>query len=197
MWIEDFREFINNCENKESESKFDHILEKTLEYEGGYVNHPNDPGGATNKGITQDTYDRYIESIRNVRDIPDCLVNKIYEDLYYKKIKLPVMGFKTSLAMFDFAVHSGVSKASITLQRIINDRGDFNPRIAEDGIIGQETQKEFEKVYENDESMALEIIRRRRNFLNELCENNSKLRTFKEGWNNRIEDIIKEVKNYG
>ena len=39
-------------------SNFDRALSLTLRYEGGYVNHPKDPGGATNKGVTQKVYDR-------------------------------------------------------------------------------------------------------------------------------------------
>ena len=39
---------------------FDHCLELVLEHEGGFVNHPKDPGGMTNKGITKRTYEKYL-----------------------------------------------------------------------------------------------------------------------------------------
>ena len=42
-------------------TRFDECLPLVLVHEGGYVNHPKDPGGATNKGITQRTYDAWCK----------------------------------------------------------------------------------------------------------------------------------------
>jgi hypothetical protein len=41
------------------QATYDAVLPKVLAHEGGYVNHPADPGGPTNKGITQAAYDRF------------------------------------------------------------------------------------------------------------------------------------------
>ena len=46
-----------------SSKSFPQSLQLVLAHEGGFVNHPKDPGGATNKGITQKVYDTYRKSI--------------------------------------------------------------------------------------------------------------------------------------
>ena len=62
---------------------FDTALAFALRWEGGYVNHPADPGGATNKGVTQRAYDawrvRRGQTKRDVRAITGAEVHAIYE----------------------------------------------------------------------------------------------------------------------
>ena len=68
---------------------FKKALSFVLKWEGGYVNNPNDRGGATNKGITQNTYNSYLQSkgrpTKDVRYITDAEV----EDIYYSRYWLP------------------------------------------------------------------------------------------------------------
>ena len=52
---------------------YDKCLALVLRYEGGYINHPDDPGGPTNKGVTQEVYDGWrkahnqqTQSVRNI-----------------------------------------------------------------------------------------------------------------------------------
>ena len=64
---------------------FDKCLDKVLEHEGGYVNHPDDPGGRTNMGITQDTYESYLGrdvSEQEMKDMPKLDVAAIYKKMY-------------------------------------------------------------------------------------------------------------------
>lgn len=69
--------------------------DKVLAYiglsEGGYVNHPKDPGGATNKGVTQSTYDAYNtlrgEEKKNVKDITKAEANAIFVSQYFTPIR--------------------------------------------------------------------------------------------------------------
>lgn len=116
-------------------------LSFTLKWEGGYSNHPYDRGGPTNKGITQLTYDNYCKSkgIPNkpVKLISDKEVEDIYYKNYFKAADCDKYDDKIAIALFDFAVHSGVVRANDYLRKsnykisdYISLREDFLRRIA-------------------------------------------------------------------
>lgn len=98
---------------------FDKALKFTLQWEGGYVNNPNDSGGATNKGITQKTYDEFIKThgthnihaSTDVKNISAFEVSCIYKDMYWRKLNADSLSPKLAIAAFDFAVNSGVTTA--------------------------------------------------------------------------------------
>jgi lysozyme family protein len=83
--------------------------------EGGYVNHPADPGGATNQGITQRVYDAWRAKselpTRSVRDIDPFEVKEIYRLQYWQPSGANVQVWPMSLAVFDAAVNHGVKRA--------------------------------------------------------------------------------------
>lgn len=66
---------------------FQSSLPFILRWEGGYVNHPNDPGGATNKGVTQKVYDDWRrkqgQALRDVRQLAEEEMQAIYETGYW------------------------------------------------------------------------------------------------------------------
>lgn len=100
---------------------FEKALKFTLQWEGGYVNHPNDKGGPTNKGITQKTYDDYLRKndlycIKHVKDISDFEVQQIYRREYWDRISADLLNDKAAVAAFDWAVNSGVSRAQKALR---------------------------------------------------------------------------------
>ena len=68
---------------------FQKALNFVLKWEGGYTNNPYDKGGATNKGITQYTYNSWLKSqklqIRDIKNISDYEVKEIYFQNYWKK----------------------------------------------------------------------------------------------------------------
>lgn len=94
---------------------FEKALKFTLQWEGGYVNNPNDSGGATNKGITQRVYDEYLINKGlppfSVRNILQKEVEDIYKELYWNKVGADSLDPKLAIAAFDFAVNSGVNRA--------------------------------------------------------------------------------------
>lgn len=106
---------------------FEKALKFTLQWEGGYVNHPNDKGGPTNMGITQKTYDDYLRKndlycIKHVKDISDFEVQQIYRKEYWNRIDGDGLLQDFAIAAFDFAVNSGVTRA----KSYINRYGDLN-----------------------------------------------------------------------
>ncbi len=114
---------------------YQRCLKKVLESEGGYVNHPADPGGATNKGITQNTYNAWLKkhgkASASVRNIPMEHVEAIYRVEYWDRVKGDQLPPGVDLATFDFAVNSGVSRAAKFLQRVCG--------VTQDGMIGPAT----------------------------------------------------------
>ncbi len=100
---------------------FNKALEFTLKWEGGFVDHPNDTGGPTNKGITQKTYDSFRKEHKepygySVKFIEDDEVKDIYWFNYWVKAKCGEIDIPAvAIAVFDFAVHSGVRRATYSL----------------------------------------------------------------------------------
>lgn len=97
--------------------EFEQALKFVLEREGGYVNNPNDPGGATNKGITQGTYNTWLKSkgqtVKSVKLITDAEVKEIYYKNYWLAAKCDKMTSKKfAVACFDTAVNCGVGKVN-------------------------------------------------------------------------------------
>ncbi len=89
-----------------------------LKFEGGYVDHPLDPGGATNKGITKATLERFRGrpvSKAEVRALGDREVAEIYRRFYWDQIHGDRLPAGLDLAVFDCAVNQGVGRAKTYL----------------------------------------------------------------------------------
>ncbi len=114
------------------QSNFEKSLAYVLEHEGGYVNHPRDPGGATNRGVTQAVYDAYRKTRgrgqQSVKFISTYEVRAIYKFQYWDRVQGDHLPLGVDYAVFDFAVNSGVSRASKFLQAVLG--------VAQDGQIG-------------------------------------------------------------
>lgn len=87
-------------------------------WEGGFANNPNDPGGATNKGITIATYTRWRQAhgqpqptVAELRALSDEEANRIYFEWYWKASGADLMPWPLCLAHFDTVVNAGVGKA--------------------------------------------------------------------------------------
>ena len=111
---------------------FEKALELVLHHEGGYGDHPKDPGGATNYGVTKKVYERYLgrECTKDeVKDMPMEAVREIYKRKYWDKIRGDDLPAGLDWAVFDFAVNAGVSRAS----KLLNILSIFSlrPRITD------------------------------------------------------------------
>lgn len=114
---------------------FGKSLAKVLVHEGGYVNDPVDPGGATNKGVTQAVYNSWRKShgqeSQSVRNLSVDEIAGIYKLLYWDRIRGDDLPSGVDYAVFDFAVNSGVNRAAKFLQAAVG--------VADDGVIGKQT----------------------------------------------------------
>lgn len=99
---------------------FKKALQFVLKCEGGYSNNPNDLGGATNKGITQNTYNAYLKrkgrQARDVRNITDAEVEDIYYSRYWLGAGCEKMSPVFAVVCFDTAVNMGVGRIKPFLQ---------------------------------------------------------------------------------
>lgn len=98
----------------ENRELFKKALSFVLKWEGGYVNNPNDKGGATNKGITQGTYNSWLISQgkqrKDVKFISQEEVEEIYYTRYWLAAKCDNMSKIFAVISFDTAVNMGVGR---------------------------------------------------------------------------------------
>lgn len=147
-------------------------LKMVLVYEGGYINHPRDPGGATNFGITQRVYNAYTGSNKSVREITKAEVSDIYKRQYWDAVKGDDLPSGLDFAMFDFAVNSGPSRAITFLQRILG--------VADDGHIGAITMRAISQADTSD--LIVKLCNARMAWLKTL----SNYDVFGVGWKRRV-----------
>lgn len=151
-------------------------LAKTLGYEGGFVCHPADPGGCTNWGITQRTYDAYRKTVgkspQSVELMDDDEMRTIYHDDYWQAVSGDLLPERLAAAVFDMAVHSGPWNARLTLQRSLGVRAD--------GVIGPVTLAAAKN------GSVLAFLKKRAGFIQDLISARPSQVVFLEGWINRL-----------
>jgi len=159
-----------------------------LRWEGGFVDHPADPGGATNKGVTQAVYDGWRKKqgqpARSVRQIEDAEMHAIYASGYWQAARCPVLAQPLDVVQFDTAVNMGVGRAVRFLQQAVG-------AVPVDGNFGPGTQR---CVADCDPGDALvNYCNAREAFYRNLVVKNPKLTVFQKGWMNRLNSLRKHV----
>jgi lysozyme family protein len=108
----------------------------TLRWEGGFVDDPDDPGGRTNRGVTQRSYDSWRSGKgsppRDVKLISDDEVEAIYQHQYWRTAGCDRLGGPLDLITFDTAVNMGVRRSVKILQTALGcpADGQFGPMTA-------------------------------------------------------------------
>lgn len=171
-------------------ASFDAFFPTMLKHEGGFVNDPVDPGGATNKGVTMETFQscakRYLgiePTLENLKALTDAQAGKIYKPLYWDKIRGDeIEPQELANIVFDFQVNAGAN-ASKLLQRVLNDLG-AKPPLAVDGAIGSTTMAALTSMDQT------EVYRRykqgRIDYYEDLVAKRPALGKFLKGWLNRV-----------
>lgn len=164
------------------ERNFQRSLSLVLKWEGGFVNHPKDPGGATNKGITLATFRRYVKrngTVDDLKRITDAQVSTVYRKQYWDAVKGDDLPSGVDYAVFDFAVHSGPARAAKYLQAAVG--------VDQDGKIGPVTIAAARGM--NAVDLVAAICAKRMAFLKRL----KTWPTFGKGWTNRVNDVVREA----
>jgi lysozyme family protein len=170
---------------------FQSALKITLEFEGGFVDDPADPGGATNKGITQKVYDKYrLERnlpVQSVKNISDSEVSAIYLNQYWVPGSCALLHPPLGIFHFDSCVNMYLIQAGKLLQRALGMQ-----EINVDGVIGEHTLAIAEII-----PSAITICKYadlRIDFYKKLIARNPILEKFRKGWVRRVETL--EVKAF-
>ncbi|MER9628412.1 glycosyl hydrolase 108 family protein [Mesorhizobium sp. M0296] len=152
-------------------------LKVSLAYEGGWSDHPKDPGGATMKGITLATFRRYKPgaSKTQLRNISQTDVEFIYRDGFWTPIRGDALPFGIDMGTFDFGVNSGPSRGVKALQSVLG--------VDADGRVGPDTLKAL--AVADKKKTIQKLCAKRLSFMQSLKIWN----TFKRGWSARVADV--------
>lgn len=174
-------------------NNFKQSLALVLKEEGGFANHPSDPGGRTLHGITQRVYDAYRSSkgltpvVITAALAKDLTWVKHRDDIYFTQYwrlagcdRLPS---GIDLFVFDFAVNSGVSRSVKYLQRVLGAK--------QDGVIGAVTLKAAK------DADALQVIRKLSDSRLAFLRGLKTWGTFGKGWQRRVDTVTKEALKLG
>ena len=152
-------------------NKFSEALEVILHHEGGYVNHPKDPGGETNLGVTKRVYEDFGGE-KEMKDLTKEDVEPIYKKNYWDRVKGDDLPEGLDLCIFDFAVNAGPGRAAKFIQRLVGTTVD--------GGIGPNTLKCIDDYVK--ESSVAETIEKYQSMRQEYYEGLSTFETFGRGW---------------
>jgi len=155
-------------------------FELVLKHEGGYVNNPKDPGGMTNLGVTKRVWEEYVghsvdEAI--MRGLTPDMVQPLYKQNYWDKIKGDELPSGVDYAAYDLAVNSGTGRAAKYLQQIAG--------VPADGVIGPKSLEAIKSCSPAETVDAMCDMRL------EFLQRLPRWGTFGKGWGQRVEEVEK------
>jgi lysozyme family protein len=159
-------------------SSYDESLRRLLMHEGGYTNHPADPGGPTNFGITIYDYRKYVKPSATAADVRAMKVEEakaIYRAKYWDAQRCDELPAGVDYAVFDYGVNSGIGRAKKVLQRVAG--------VTADGALGDETMKAVASFLPS--KLIIAICDERLHFLRGL----STWPVFGKGWGRRVAEV--------
>lgn len=159
---------------------FEQSLALVLKHEGGWVDHPKDPGGETMMGVTKRVWEAWIgKSVKpgSMKSLTVADVTPLYKDKYWDVIRGDDLPDGVDYALFDFAVNSGTTRAIRTVQEIVG--------VTSDGMMGPKTLAAIKSQDPGD--LAAKICDKRLEFLRGLTN----WPTFGRGWTPRVAAVKK------
>lgn len=168
-------------------NNFNAAMQHVLKSEGGFVNHPKDPGGMTNLGVTARTWGEWVghdPSEKEMRELTPEKVAPLYKRKFWDLIKGDDLPSGVDYVVFDIAVNSGPGRAAKMLQQCIG--------VTPDGGIGPKTLAAvLTCTSSGDETKSL---------INKICDKRLEFwkslptfETFGKGWTNRGNSVRDEA----
>lgn len=157
---------------------FEKALEAVLHHEGGFVNHPSDPGGMTNLGCTKKVWEEYVGhpvDEATMRGLKPADVAPLYKTKYWDKVHGDELPNGVDYVVFDAAINSGPGRAAKWLQEVVG--------VAADGAIGPGTMKAVAAMSPAEIVSAYQA--KRLSFLQALPT----WGTFGKGWGRRVAEV--------
>ena len=162
------------------QSNFELCLKKMLAHEGGFVNHPQDPGGMTNLGVTKRVWEEWVGhevDEKQMRALTPETVAPLYKRKYWDAVRADDLVAGVDYAVFDVAVNSGPGRAVKFLQSAVG--------VTADGGFGPATLAAVKKVEEDPARLIELYCAKRLEFLQSL----KTFETFGKGWSRRVAEV--------
>jgi lysozyme family protein len=159
-------------------SNFEDCLARVLASEGGFVNHPSDPGGMTNLGCTKVVWEEFVGhpvSEADMRALTPEMVAPLYRRKYWDKVSGDQLPKGLDYAVFDAAINSGPGRAAKWLQEVAG--------VPADGAIGLKTLAAVAEF--TPTTLIAHYNDKRLQFLESLPT----WGTFGKGWGNRVAHV--------
>ena len=160
------------------QSNWSNAFALMLKSEGGYVNNPADPGGMTNLGVTQATWENWVgreSDEAEMRGLTPEKVEPLYKKKYWDAVRGDDLPAGISYLLFDFAVNAGVGRSIKTLQTAVG--------VPADGGFGPITMAAVQAVD------PVELIERFSQSKEDFYRSLTTFSTFGKGWLNRVADV--------
>jgi lysozyme family protein len=156
-----------------------------MEYEGGYVNHPNDPGGETYKGISRRAHPNWKgwQLIDQKKPVPEQLVQEFYYNNYWLKLRCDEMPYPVGEYLFDFGVNAGITRAIITVQKVLN--------VKVDGVLGSVTIAAIQR--QDPQNLMYQLLAERINYYTTITIQRSQFQVFFLGWIRRTIEVFNRL----
>ena len=159
---------------------FENCLALMLAHEGGYVNHPSDPGGMTNLGVTKRVWEEWVGhevDEKQMRALTPEVVAPLYKRKYWDACRADELVSGVDYCVFDVAVNSGPGRAIKFLQSCVG--------VTADGGFGPATLAAVVKAQEDPTRLVEMYCARRLEFLQSL----KTFETFGKGWSRRVQEV--------
>ena len=159
-------------------SNWDNAFKLMLKSEGGFVNHPSDPGGMTNLGVTKATWENWVgreSDEAEMRGLTPEKVEPLYKKKFWDAVRSDELPVGLDYLMFDFAVNAGAGRAIKTLQTAVG--------VTPDGGFGPMTMAAVQAVD------PVELIERFSQAKEDFYRSLTTFSTFGKGWLNRVADV--------
>lgn len=163
---------------------FETCLKEVLKHEGGYVDHPSDPGGATNLGVTKRVWEEWVKcnvTKGEIKSLTPEMVKPLYRKRFWDACKCDDLPSGLDYVVFDIAVNSGSGRAAKFLQSAVG--------ATPDGVVGNGTLTCVKRTTLSTLEL-INIICDRRELFYKSIPNFS---TFGKGWLRRGADVREEA----
>lgn len=163
------------------------LVPHILKWEGGFVNDPDDLGGATNKGVTIKTYTFFrwrkhqsTPTIDDLKNISDEEFTAILKEMYWDACRADrIESQSVANAIVDWAWNSGTVTAAKELQKVLG--------VTVDGVIGNVTLSAINSI---DAETMFDLIQKTRiAYLERICVSRPANKKFMKGWMNRVNSL--------
>ena len=155
-------------------SNFQECLDLVLKSEGGWVNHPSDPGGETNLGVTKRVWEEYVgHPVESLKKLTKDDVAPLYELKYWRPCYCEVLPRGLDFVVFSMGVNAGPGRSVKLLQQSIG--------CVPDGVIGPRTRELISS--SNGATLIAKFSETRREYYRSL----KTFPIFGKGWLNRVD----------